>query len=80
MCYILVLHDFNANFLCIIPTDETYSSYFPNYHQPLRLLLGKPVYLELHLKSPKPDAVILVNYCLAYPRSAKNALVLIYEG
>ncbi|XP_078124426.1 zona pellucida sperm-binding protein 4-like [Sander vitreus] len=63
-----------------IARDETYSSYFPTYHQPLRLLLGKPVYLELLLKSPKPDAVILVNYCLAYPRSAKNALVLIFEG
>ncbi|XP_035848923.1 zona pellucida sperm-binding protein 4-like isoform X1 [Sander lucioperca] len=63
-----------------IAQDETYSSYFPTYHQPLRLLLGKPVYLELLLKSPKPDAVILVNYCLAYPRSAKNALVLIFEG
>nr|XP_019957494.1 PREDICTED: zona pellucida sperm-binding protein 4-like [Paralichthys olivaceus] len=63
-----------------IATDSTYSSYLPTYHQPLRLLLGKPVYLELRLRSPKPDAVILVNYCLAYPRSAKNALVLVYEG
>ncbi|XP_029370675.1 zona pellucida sperm-binding protein 4-like [Echeneis naucrates] len=63
-----------------IAKDQTYSSYLPTYHQPLRLLLGKPVYLELRLKSPKPDAVILVNYCLAYPRSAKNALVLVYEG
>ncbi|XP_040909769.1 zona pellucida sperm-binding protein 4-like isoform X1 [Toxotes jaculatrix] len=63
-----------------IAKDRTYSSYFPTYHQPLQLLLGNPVYLELSLKSPKPDAVILVNYCLAYPRSAKNALVLIYEG
>lgn len=66
--------------LSIIPSDQTYSSYFPTYHQPLRMLLGKPIYLELRLKSPKPDAVILVNYCLAYPRSAKNALVLVYEG
>ncbi|XP_028454061.1 zona pellucida sperm-binding protein 4-like [Perca flavescens] len=63
-----------------IAQDETYSSYFPTYHQPLRMLLGKPVYLELLLKSPKPDAVLIVNYCLAYPRSAKNALVLIFEG
>ncbi|XP_071356625.1 zona pellucida sperm-binding protein 4-like [Trachinotus anak] len=63
-----------------IAKDKTYSSYLPTYHQPLRLLLGNPVYLELRLKSPKPDAVILVNYCLAYPRSAKNALVLVYEG
>ncbi|XP_074470657.1 zona pellucida sperm-binding protein 4-like [Sebastes fasciatus] len=63
-----------------IAEDQTYSSYLPTNSQPLRLLLGNPVYLELRLKSPKPDAVILVNYCLAYPRSAKNALVLIYEG
>ncbi|XP_041665847.1 zona pellucida sperm-binding protein 4-like [Cheilinus undulatus] len=63
-----------------ISKDSTYSSYLPSYHQPLKLLLGKPVYLELRLKSPKPDAVILVNYCIAYPRSAKNALVLVYEG
>lgn len=65
---------------CLIPTDQTYSKYLATTSQPLRLLLGKPVYLELRLKSPKPDAVILVNYCIAYPRSAKNALVLVYEG
>lgn len=65
---------------CLIPTDNTYSSYFPTNKLPLRLLLGTPVYLELRLLSPKPDAVILVNYCIAYPRSAKNALVLVYEG
>uniref|UniRef100_UPI003AAE4CB7 zona pellucida sperm-binding protein 4-like n=1 Tax=Centroberyx gerrardi TaxID=166262 RepID=UPI003AAE4CB7 len=63
-----------------IAEDQTYSTYLPTYHQPLKLLLGKPVYLEVRLKSPKPDAAVLVNYCLAYPRSAKNALVLIYEG
>ncbi|XP_030002878.1 zona pellucida sperm-binding protein 4-like [Sphaeramia orbicularis] len=60
--------------------DETYSSYYPTYHQPLQHLLGKPVYLELRLQSPKPYAVLLINYCIAYPRSARNALVLIYEG
>ncbi|XP_030267259.1 zona pellucida sperm-binding protein 4-like [Sparus aurata] len=60
--------------------DQTYSKYLATTSLPLRLLLGKPVYLELRLKSPKPDAVILVNYCIAYPRSAKNALVLVYEG
>ncbi|XP_059205155.1 zona pellucida sperm-binding protein 4-like [Centropristis striata] len=63
-----------------IATDQTYSTFLANDHAPLSLLLGKPVYLELRLKSPKPDAVVLVNYCLAYPRSAKNALVLVYEG
>ncbi|XP_063755587.1 zona pellucida sperm-binding protein 4-like [Eleginops maclovinus] len=63
-----------------LATDQTYSNYLGDAKLPLRLLLGKPVYLELRLRSPKPDAVILVNYCVAYPRSAKNALVLIYEG
>ncbi|KAM6899997.1 uncharacterized protein FYW49_018113 [Xenentodon cancila] len=63
-----------------IAKDHTYSSYFPTHHQPLRVLLGHPVYLELVLTSPAPDAVILVNYCLAYPDSAMNALVLVYEG
>uniref|UniRef100_A0A3B4FQ28 Zona pellucida sperm-binding protein 4-like n=1 Tax=Pundamilia nyererei TaxID=303518 RepID=A0A3B4FQ28_9CICH len=63
-----------------IAKDETYSSFYDHHHQPLRLLLGRPVYLELRLSSPNADAIIIVNYCLAYPRSAKNALVLIYEG
>ncbi|XP_060949353.1 zona pellucida sperm-binding protein 4-like [Limanda limanda] len=62
-----------------VATDSTYSSYLTTYNQPLRLLLGKPVYLELRLNTPLPKAVILVNYCLAYPFSAKNALVLVYE-
>ncbi|XP_070702962.1 zona pellucida sperm-binding protein 4-like [Pempheris klunzingeri] len=61
-----------------IAKDEMYSSYYPHHYQPLRVLLGKPVYLEL--RSTQKDTVILVNYCVAYPRSAKNALVLIYEG
>ncbi|XP_068189786.1 zona pellucida sperm-binding protein 4-like [Antennarius striatus] len=63
-----------------IAEDETYSNYYPKTSQPLRLLLGNPVYLELNLLSPKPEAVILVNYCIAYPRSAKNALVMVYKG
>ncbi|XP_026204791.1 zona pellucida sperm-binding protein 4-like [Anabas testudineus] len=63
-----------------LATNQTYSTYFPNDHPPLRLLLGNPVYVELNLMSPNPAAVILVNYCVAYPLSAKNALVLIYEG
>ncbi|XP_045889241.1 zona pellucida sperm-binding protein 1-like isoform X2 [Micropterus dolomieu] len=63
-----------------IAKDQTYSSYLHTKNRPLRLLLGNPVYLEMRLRSPKPDAVILVNYCVAYPCSARNALVLIYEG
>ncbi|KAL4629814.1 zona pellucida sperm-binding protein 1-like [Arapaima gigas] len=63
-----------------IAADRTYTKFYPHYHRPLRLLLGKSVFLELRLMDPNPAAVLLVNYCLAYPRSAKNALVLLYEG
>ncbi|XP_077404965.1 zona pellucida sperm-binding protein 1-like [Vanacampus margaritifer] len=62
-----------------IATDETFSTFLPSFPT-LRYILGKPVYLELRLLSPKPRATILVKYCLAFPRSAKNALVLVYEG
>ncbi|XP_077446249.1 zona pellucida sperm-binding protein 1-like [Stigmatopora argus] len=62
-----------------IATDKTFSTFLPSVPT-LRYILGKPVYLELRLLSPKPDATLLVKYCLAYPRSAKNALVLVYEG
>uniref|UniRef100_A0A3P8WA77 Zona pellucida sperm-binding protein 4-like n=1 Tax=Cynoglossus semilaevis TaxID=244447 RepID=A0A3P8WA77_CYNSE len=63
-----------------IAKDKMFSSYLPTYHQPLRMLLGRPVYLELRIKSPVPKATLRVNYCLAYPRTAKNALVMVYEG
>nr|XP_046219976.1 zona pellucida sperm-binding protein 4-like [Oncorhynchus gorbuscha] len=63
-----------------IAEDKTYTKYLKRHHQPLRLFLGKLVYLEVRLTSPNPEATLLVNYCLAYPRSAKNVLVLIHEG
>uniref|UniRef100_A0A8B9J735 ZP domain-containing protein n=1 Tax=Astyanax mexicanus TaxID=7994 RepID=A0A8B9J735_ASTMX len=63
-----------------IAEDKTFSTFLPHDHQPLRVLLGKPVYLEVRLKSLKPEATLLVHYCIAYPRSAKSALVLVYEG
>jgi len=47
----------------------------------LSVLLGAPVYLELNLISVRRTfGVLVVNYCLAFPRDATNALVLIYEG
>ncbi|KAM9824513.1 zona pellucida sperm-binding protein 4-like [Neosynchiropus ocellatus] len=63
-----------------IAHDDTYTDYMPTHHQPLRLLLGKPVYLELNLNTDNPDSVLVVNYCVAYPRSAENAMVMVYEG
>ncbi|KAM9454998.1 uncharacterized protein Hap1MRO34_020774 isoform 2-T2 [Clarias gariepinus] len=64
-----------------IAKDQQYSSYYPQYHRPLRTLLGKPLYLEVRLLNPlDPSAVLLVHYCVAYPRSANSAWVLIYDG
>ncbi|KAL4647893.1 hypothetical protein GN956_G8881 [Arapaima gigas] len=64
-----------------IATGEHYTSYYPQYHRPLRLLLGKPLHLEVRLLNPPdPNLVLLVHYCLAYPRSAQAAWVLIYDG
>ncbi|CAM4723998.1 unnamed protein product [Leuciscus chuanchicus] len=64
---------------CSEGDDETFTKFYPQCHQPLHVLLGKPVYLELRLRSPKPTATLLVHYCVAYPRSAKSALVLLFE-
>ncbi|KAA0710713.1 hypothetical protein E1301_Tti019266 [Triplophysa tibetana] len=64
----------------LISEDETFTKFYSRHHQPLRALLGKPVYLELRLKSPKPQATLVVQYCMAYPRSAKSPLVLLFEG
>ncbi|XP_056336233.1 zona pellucida sperm-binding protein 1-like [Danio aesculapii] len=64
----------------LISEDETFTKFYPQSHQPLNVLLGKPVYLELRLKSPKPAATLQVHYCVAYPHSARSALVLLFEG
>lgn len=62
-------------------SDEHYDSFYPQYHQPLHVLLGKPLYLEVRLLNPPdPTAMLLVHYCVAYPRSAQSAWILIYDG
>ncbi|XP_015462335.3 uncharacterized protein LOC103042293 [Astyanax mexicanus] len=64
-----------------IAKDQHYSSYYPQYHRPLKKLLGKPLYLEVRLlNAPDPSVVLLVHYCVAYPRSAHSAWILIYDG
>ncbi|CAK6953515.1 uncharacterized protein LOC121909971 isoform X1 [Scomber scombrus] len=64
-----------------IAKDAQYSSYHPQYHQPLQMLLGKPLYLEVRLlNTPDPNLVLLVHYCVAYPRSGKAVWVLLYNG
>ncbi|KAJ8382585.1 hypothetical protein SKAU_G00033630 [Synaphobranchus kaupii] len=64
-----------------IAEDDSYTNFHPSYHQALRLLLGKPVYLEVSLKSfTNPIAVLLVHYCIAYPKMATKALVLLHDG
>ncbi|XP_038148775.1 uncharacterized protein LOC119788490 [Cyprinodon tularosa] len=64
-----------------IAKDAQYSSYYPQYHQPLHMLLGKPLHLEVRLlNSPDPSLVLLVHFCVAYPRSGKAVWVLLYNG
>uniref|UniRef100_A0A672F2U0 Uncharacterized protein n=2 Tax=Salarias fasciatus TaxID=181472 RepID=A0A672F2U0_SALFA len=64
-----------------IAKDAHYSSYYPQYHQPLQMLLGKPLHLEVRLlNSPDPSLVLLVHFCVAYPRSGKAVWVLLYNG
>nr|XP_015201483.1 PREDICTED: zona pellucida sperm-binding protein 4-like [Lepisosteus oculatus] len=47
----------------------------------VRLLLGNPVYLEVRLlNAPDPNLVLLVHYCVAYPRSGQAVWVLLYDG
>ncbi|XP_054635313.1 uncharacterized protein LOC129182802 isoform X2 [Dunckerocampus dactyliophorus] len=61
--------------------DAQYTSYYPQYHQPLQMLLGKPLYLEVRmLNAPDPNLVLLVHYCVAYPRSGEAVWVLLYNG
>ncbi|XP_052389934.1 zona pellucida sperm-binding protein 4 isoform X2 [Carassius gibelio] len=64
----------------LISLDETFTKFYPQCHQPLHVLLGKSVYLELRLRSRKPAATLIVHYCVAYPRSAKSALILLFDG
>ncbi|XP_035515425.1 zona pellucida sperm-binding protein 4 [Morone saxatilis] len=64
-----------------ISKDAQYSSYYPQYHQPLQILLGKPLYLEVRLlNTPDPSLVLLVHFCVAYPRSGKAVWLLLYNG
>ncbi|KAI9545665.1 hypothetical protein NQZ68_034435 [Dissostichus eleginoides] len=64
-----------------IAKDAQYSSFHPQYHQPLQMLLGKPLYLEVRLlNAPDPSLVLLVNFCVAYPRSGKAVWMLLYNG
>ncbi|TKS68059.1 Zona pellucida sperm-binding protein 4 [Collichthys lucidus] len=64
-----------------IAKDVHYSSYYPQYHRPLQMLLGKPLYLEVRLvNTPDPSLVLLVHYCVAYPRSGKAVWLLLYNG
>lgn len=45
------------------------------------MLLGKPLYLEVRLlNAPDPSLVLLVHFCVAYPRSGKAVWLLLYNG
>nr|XP_015215194.1 PREDICTED: zona pellucida sperm-binding protein 1-like [Lepisosteus oculatus] len=64
-----------------VARDGCYRSYFPQAALPLQLRLKAPLFLEVRLVlPPDPSLVLLVHYCVAYPRSAQAAWVLIYDG
>ncbi|XP_069052609.1 zona pellucida sperm-binding protein 4-like [Lepisosteus oculatus] len=64
-----------------VARSKCYSRYYPERQLPLRLSLKAPLFLEVRLVSPPdPSLVLLVHYCVAYPRSAQAAWVLIYDG
>ncbi|XP_068583791.1 zona pellucida sperm-binding protein 4 [Cebidichthys violaceus] len=64
-----------------IAKDAQYSSYYPQNHPPLQMLLGKPLYLEVRLlNAPDPSLVLLVHFCVAYPLSGKAVWLLLYNG
>lgn len=61
--------------------DAQYSSYYPQYHRPLQKLLEKPLYMEVRLlNNSDPTLVLLVHYCVAYPRSRNAVWILLYNG
>ncbi|RXM99493.1 Zona pellucida sperm-binding protein 1 [Acipenser ruthenus] len=61
--------------------DGTFSQFYPSSSLPVSLLLGSRVYLELRLINPTdPSLVLLVHYCIAYPRSSSAVWVLLYQG
>ncbi|XP_068447905.1 uncharacterized protein [Clinocottus analis] len=64
-----------------IAKDAEYSSFYPQNHPPLKMLLGKPLYLEVRLlNSSDPSLVLLVHFCVAYPASGKAVWLLLYNG
>ncbi|TNN83556.1 Zona pellucida sperm-binding protein 4 [Liparis tanakae] len=64
-----------------IAKDADYSSYYPQNHPPLQMLLGKPLYLEVRLLNVSdPTLVLLVHFCVAYPLSGKAVWLLLYNG
>ncbi|XP_039602399.1 zona pellucida sperm-binding protein 1-like [Polypterus senegalus] len=64
-----------------IAKDDGYTTFFPDTQVPLRYLLGSKIYLEVKIVNPPtPEVVLLVHYCIAYPRSSENVWVLMYNG
>ncbi|XP_051782698.1 uncharacterized protein LOC114649910 [Erpetoichthys calabaricus] len=64
-----------------IAKDDSYTTFFQDTQVPLRFLLGSKIHLEVKMVNPPtPELVLLVHYCIAYPRSSENVWVLMYNG
>lgn len=72
---------FYCSTVFMLLSDAQYSSYYPQYHRPLHKLLGKPLFMELRLlNNSDTTVVLLVHYCVAYPRSGNAVWILLYNG
>lgn len=65
----------------VFPSDQTFTSFYPEARLPLSLIQGKPVYLEVSLLDPpEPGLVLLVHSCSAFSQTAYPSWMVIYDG
>lgn len=65
----------------VFPSDQTFTSFYPEARLPLSLIQGKPVYVEVSLLDPpEPGLVLLVHSCSAFSQTAYPSWMVIYDG
>lgn len=65
----------------VFPSDQTFTSFYPEARLPLSLIQGKPVYVEVSLLDPPdPGLVLLVHSCSAFSQTPYPSWMVIYDG
>lgn len=65
----------------VFPSDQTFTSFYPEARLPLSLVQDKLVYVEVSLLDPpEPGLVLLVHSCSAYIQTAYPSQMVIYDG